>query len=399
MQYIPKRRENVLLTEQAIRERKIGEKITRLSDGGGLYLEIHLNGSRYWKLYYRNKLKKPSTTAIGKWPAMSLKEARAAAAAFKAGIMTEKEEPPGRKFGAIAQDWLAGTQLKNSLKERVQKKYYLDKIILPALGELNPDDITAKLILNEVLRPIEAEGRGETARRVKQVIGQIFKYAVILDEAKSDPTSVLKGVLQPLTVKHRAALTAPAEVGKLLDDIAAYSGSVSVEYALKILPYVFVRPGELRRAEWAEFDFSAKLWRIPAEKMKMRSPHLVPLSDQVMKLLEELKEYTGEGRYLFPGRAADKPISDMALTAALRYLGYSTEQVCPHGFRGMASTMLNERGYNSDWIERQLAHSERSGVRAAYNHADYLKERTRMMGEWADLLDSLRLNYRESRRL
>jgi integrase len=385
------------LSELFIKSLKVDDKIKKYTDGRGLFLEAHTNGSKYWKLKYRNRLKKSSTTSLGKWPEVSLKDARLAAANFKLHLIEIKNKET--KLKDLALDWYNHNKSSYSLKEQEKKQRVLNKYILPILGEYKPCEITTKLILKEVLQPLENRGYFDTVRKAKQILGQIFRYAITIDEAKDNPTSALAGALKPYKVKHRAAITAPEEVGRLLDDIGTYNGSVSVMFALKILPYVFVRPGELRHAEWSEIDFPAKLWRIPAEKMKMSAPHLVPLSEQVVTLMEELKKYTGNGKYLFPGRAAGKPISDAALTAALRYLGYSGERICPHGFRGMASTMLNELGYNSDWIERQLAHAERSGVRAAYNHADYLKERTRMMREWADLLDSLQRDYRESKGL
>ncbi|MDR2198967.1 MAG: site-specific integrase [Deltaproteobacteria bacterium] len=278
-------------------------------------------------------------------------------------------------------------------------RYYLDTYILPKLGLFSMEEITSKFILDEVLRPLETKDLIDTARRVKGVISNVFQYAITLSEIQHNPASDLGGLLKIKKTKHRATILDPLEIGRLLDDIASYNGTPSVEFALKILPYVFTRPGELRNVEWTEIDFIKKVWIIPAAKMKMRSQHCVPLSRQVLFLFEELKKYTGNGKYLFPGRAANKPISDVTLIAALRYLGYSSERICPHGFRALASTTLNELGYNSDWIERQLAHCERSGVRAAYNHADYLKERTRMMQEWADHLDKLCQDYLSSRKV
>ncbi|MDR2199926.1 MAG: site-specific integrase [Deltaproteobacteria bacterium] len=194
----------------------------------------------------------------------------------------------------------------------------------------------------------------------------------------------------PPQVTHRATIINPDKIGKLLAQINEYDGLPSVKFALRLLPYLFVRPGELRWAEWTEINLETAVWRIPADKMKMKTPHIVPLASQIIKIIEELKKYTGDSKYLFPGsRSISRPISDVTLTAALRYLGYSREEICPHGFRAMASTLLNEQGYNTDWIERQLAHSERNSVRASYNHAQYLPERKKMMQDWADYLDSL----------
>ncbi|MDR1038759.1 MAG: site-specific integrase [Deltaproteobacteria bacterium] len=221
-------------------------------------------------------------------------------------------------------------------------------------------------------------------------MSQILRYAVATGKAERDVTRDLTGALKPRTVTHRATIIDADQIRRLLVAIRCYGGTVQVSYALRILPYVFVRPGELRHAEWSEFDVDGSTWRIPAGKMKMRSPHLVPLASQVKTLLEELRAHTGKGRYLFPSpRTNDRPISDMAINAALRFMGFGKGEICGHGFRAMASTLLNEKGYGPDWIERQLAHCPRSGVRAAYNHAEYLPERRKMMQDWADWLDSL----------
>ena len=203
----------------------------------------------------------------------------------------------------------------------------------------------------------------------------------------------MRGALTPIRHTSFASITEPKEIGALLRDIDVYQGNIIVCAALRMAPYVFVRPGELRRAEWEEFNLEAKEpeWRIPASRMKMRKMHIVPLARQVVAILQDLHRYTGSGRYLFPSmRAKSAPISDVTLLAALRRMGYDKESMTVHGFRSMASTLLNEQGYNRDWIERQLAHGERNTVRAAYNYAEYLPERRRMMQEWADYLDELR---------
>jgi integrase len=240
-----------------------------------------------------------------------------------------------------------GGLLINILKrEQFRKKNYLFDIIYPVLGGLPVSAITPRLILEKVLRPIEAEGKNETTKRVKSLLSLIFRYGVASGQAESDPTRDLRGALLPVQVTHRPTITNAAQVGGLLTVIRSYTGTPAVAYGLKILPYVFVRPGELRHAEWGEFDFKDGLWRIPAGKMKMRSPHLVPLATQVLALLEELKEFTCFGPYLFPGaRSPNRPMSDMALSGALQRLGYAREEICPHGFRGMASTLLNEQGF------------------------------------------------------
>jgi integrase len=218
-----------------------------------------------------------------------------------------------------------------------------------------------------------------------------MRYAIATGRATRDPTADLRGALTPAQVRHRPALTDPAKVGELLRAIESYSGGLVVRCALQLAPLVFLRPGELRQAEWAEFDLEGALWRIPAARMKMREEHVVPLSEQAAAILRELRPLTGSGRFVFPGyRSRQRPMSDAAINAALRRMGYDKDTMTGHGFRAMASTRLNEMGWAPDVIERQLAHKERNKVRAAYNRAQYLEERTRMMQAWADYLDNLR---------
>lgn len=240
------------------------------------------------------------------------------------------------------------------------------------------------------MRRIESRGVLETAHRVLQQCGQVFRYAVATGRAERDPSTDLKGALPPVKVKHHASIVEPKLIGELLRAISRYSGSFITASALRFAPLVFARPGELRRAEWTEFDLDKAEWRIPASKMKMASTHIVPLSKQAMAIVEALKPVTGSGKYLFPSiRTATRPMSENTINAALRRLGYSGDEMTGHGFRSMASTLLNEQGWNRDAIERQLAHSERDGVRAAYNYAEYLPERREMMQAWADYLDEL----------
>ena len=246
-------------------------------------------------------------------------------------------------------------------------------------------------MLLEALRRIESRGAVDTAHRALQTCGQVFRYAIATGRAEHNIAADLKGALPPVRGGHFASVKEPAAVGGLLRAIDAYTGNVIVRAALRIAPYVLVRPVELRRAEWAEFNLDANEWRIPATRMKMRELHIVPLARQVMEILAELHQYTGGGRYLFPSmRANTATISDVTLLAALRRLGYGKDEMTVHGFRSMASTLLNEKGYNRDWIEKQLAHGERDTVRASYNFAQYLPERRKMMQEWADYLDELR---------
>ena len=262
--------------------------------------------------------------------------------------------------------------------------------MLPPFGNLPIKKVTPKIIL-EAVRVIEGRGCHETARRTLQCCGQIFRYAVASDLIESDPTPSLRGALVTVVEKHRASITDPKAVGPLMRALWGYEGSPVTAYALRLAPLTFVRPGELRHAEWSEFDTEAAEWRIPGIKMKMKEQHIVPLSRQALAVLEDLRPHTGGRRYLFPSeRTGERPMSENTVNAGLRRLGYSKEELTGHGFRSMASTLLNEQGWNRDAIERQLAHSERNGVRAAYNYAEFMPERRRMMQAWADYLDALR---------
>jgi integrase len=251
-------------------------------------------------------------------------------------------------------------------------------------------EITAVELL-DVLRRVEARGALETAHRIKQICGQVFRYAISTGRASRDPSADLRGALPPVRRTHHAAITKPTEVSALLVALSGYHGSLVVRCAMRLAPMVFVRPGELRKAEWAEIDLDGAIWRIPAERMKLRQEHLVPLSRQAVEILSDLRPLTGAGRYVFPSARTNlRPMSENAITAALRRMGYEQGTMTAHGFRTLASTLLNEQGWPSDAIERQLAHSERNGVRDAYNRAEYLEDRRRMMQKWANYLDELR---------
>jgi integrase len=241
------------------------------------------------------------------------------------------------------------------------------------------------------LRHLESQSKYETAQRTKQICGRVFRYGIASGYCSRDPSADLAGALVTPRTQHRAAITNPREVGALLRAIEGYQGNFATVCALRLAPLLFVRPGELRAAEWQEIDLDAAEWRIPAEKMKMGSAHIVPLAAQAITVLRELQPLTGHGRFLFPGqRSAKRPMSENTINAALRYMGYDKATMSAHGFRAMASTLLNELGYKPDVIERQLAHVERNKVRAAYNRASYLEERRQMMQQWADYLDNLK---------
>jgi integrase len=261
---------------------------------------------------------------------------------------------------------------------------------VPSLDALPIGQITAPEVL-AALRRIEADGRHETAHRVKQRIGQVFRYAIATGRAQRDPTADLRGALSPVVSKSHAAVTDPGRMGDLLRALHSYVGQPATAAALKLAPLLFVRPGNLRAMEWAELDLKAAEWRIPAGKMKSREEHVVPLPAQAVTILRELQPLTGRGRFCFPSlRTSDRPMSENTVNAALRRLGFDGDTMTGHGFRAMASTRLNELGWQPDVIERQLAHAERNKVRAAYNRAQHMAERQRMMQAWADYLDGLR---------
>jgi integrase len=265
-------------------------------------------------------------------------------------------------------------------------------LVYPYIGSRPIAKLGATDVL-KVLKRIEGRGIHETAHRTRQRCSQVFRYAVQTERAAHDVTADLRGALAPVVSEHHAAITEPVRIGELLRAIDGYTGHSATAYALKLAPLLFVRPGELRHAEWTEFDLDGPepQWRIPAEKMKMGEQHLVPLSKQALALLRELQPLTGRGPYVFPSiRSRTRPMSDNTVNAALRRLGYTSEEMTGHGFRSLASTCLNEQGYHPDLIELQLAHAERNKVRAAYNKAQRLPERRKMMEAWADYLDGLR---------
>lgn len=341
--------------------------------------------------------------SFGEYPAVSLKDARIRREEAK-GLLAKGIDPSEEKknakearisaerdsFENIALEWHKTKLALFSSKHKTTVLYRLNTYIFPIIGKKHIAKLETADILN-IVKPIEAKGNNETSRRVLQIISQVFRYAVITGRTKHNITADLHGALSPRKVTHRAAILEKDNVGFLLNAIDDYNGYIPLVCALKLAPLLFVRPGELRCAQWQEFDFENREWRIPAERMKMRKPHIVPLADQAIKILNELREVTGSGKYLFPSaRTETKPISDASMLNALRRMGYQKHEMSVHGFRSIASTLLNELGYNRDWIERQLAHGDKDEVRAAYNYAEYLPERRKMMEEWANYLDNLK---------
>ena len=391
------------LSDTAIRKAKPTDKPQKVTDGGGLYLLLNPNGSKWWRLKYRYEGKE-KLLSLGVYPDTGLADAREKrdaarkllAADIDPGFQRKAQKAAGEErlansFEVVANTWLEGQRrtLATVTFEKAERNFRV--LVYPWLGKRPVSEIEPPEVL-ACLRRIEAGGHHETAHRMKQRIAQVYRYAIAHGLAKSNPAADLSDALQPIASKSRAAITDPSEVGGLLRAIETFHGQFATTCALKLAPLVFVRPGELRKAEWPEFDLDAAEWRIPGEKMKMREEHVVPLSMQAVAILRELYPLTNTGRYLFPGaRDRKRPMSENTVNAALRRLGYDGETMCGHGFRAMASTRLNEMGWAPDVIERQLAHAERNKVRAAYNRASYLAERRKMMQAWADYLDGLRV--------
>ncbi len=323
-----------------------------------------------------------------------------------AGIDPSRERQEAREaavqamtFGEVADEWLERQQHVLAPVTFEKATWMLKTLVGPWLGKRPIAEIEPPELLS-VLRRIESRGKHETAHRTKQRCGQVFRYAIATGRAHRDPSADLRDALTPVRSQHRAAVTHPEQVGELLNAIDGFDGTFVVRSALQLAPLVFVRPGELRRAEWSEVDLDAAEWRIPAERMKMREAHIVPLSTQAVAILQELRPLTEHSRYVFPSiRTITRPMSDGTINAALRRLGYDSDQHVGHGFRAMASTLLNEMGWAPDVIERQLAHAPRNKVRAAYNRAQHLAERRKMMQAWADFLDGLRRKGRSSERV
>jgi len=296
----------------------------------------------------------------------------------------------GNSFEVVTLEWLEkqGNTITQQYRQRMQRRFERD--LFPYIGKRPVSEVEAPELL-AALQRIEKRGAIDTAHRLRGECGAMFRYAIATGRAKHDVAADLRGALTPYEKDHHASITSPSEIGALLRAMDGYQGTPEVRAALRLAPLAFVRPGELRRAEWNEFNLEAGEWRIPAAKMKMRSPHIIPLSVQALEVVRDLKLLTGSGQYLFPGvRSNRRPMSENTVNAALRRLGYTTEQMTGHGFRSMASTLLHERGWKHEAIERQLAHGDRDEVSAAYNYAEHLPERRRMMQSWADYLDTLR---------
>jgi integrase len=388
------------LKDLSVRKAKASSRPRKLSDGGGLHVLIQSTGSKLWRLAYRFAGKQ-KTLALGVYPTVSLEEARRHRDEAKKLLARSIDPSVQRKarhagkndtFRAVAEEVIAKLEREGRAQATLTKRRWLLDFAFSAFGDRPVADITARELL-ALLRQIEGRGHYETARRLRSTCGMVFRYAIATGRAERDPSVDLRGALTTPQVCHRATIVDPTGIGALLRAIEGFDGQPTTQAALRLAPYVFVRPGELRQAEWAEFNLDGAVWSIPAKKMKMRRPHRVSLARQSLAILRELKEITGSGRWLLPSvRTSARPISENTMNAALRRLGYGSEEICIHGFRGMASTLLNEMGrWNPDAIERQLAHQEANAVRRAYTHnAEFWSERVLMMQAWADYLDGLR---------
>lgn len=393
----------VALTDVAIRNAKPKDKSYKMGDSGGLYLFVTPAGGKLWRVKFRIA-DKEKVLSLGSWPAVSLAAARKerdkAKEALAVGLDPAREKQQakhrakiaaGDTFGEIGREYLDKRRREGMAERTLEKaEFHLSRLV-PSLGRLPVTDITAPDVL-AVLRVYEKQGKNETANRLLQLASRIFRYAVATARLTSDPTRDLRGAITAPRVKHFGAIIEPKRAGDLLRAIDSYEGMGITKFALQLAPHVFVRPGELRHAEWSEIDLDAAVWIIPAEKMKMRQPHRVPLSRQSVALLREIHTVTGPAGYVFPSvRTRTRPMSENTINAGLRRLGFSSDEMTAHGFRAMASTLLNESGkWSPDAIERALAHADSDGVRAAYHRGAHWQERVAMAQWWSDYLDQLR---------
>ena len=378
-------------------------KAYKLTDSGGLYLVVQPNGAKLWRMNYRYAGRQ-KTLSFGAWPEVGIAAARQKRDDAKKELASGLDPAAEKKLSAlarkiaadnnfktIAEEWLTKNEREGRAPITLSKIRWLLAMAYPMIGNLPISKITPQEVL-AVLRKVEATGRYESARRMRSVLSRVFRYGIATARADRDVAADLRGALITPKVAHLAAITTPGEAGGLMRAIEGYDGSEITGWALRLTPHLFVRPGELRSAEWSEIDRSAAVWSLPASKMKMRRPHRVPLSRQVLEMLDDLHKLTGHGKYLFPSfRSPLRCMSENTVNAALRRLGYSQEEMTAHGFRAMAATLLNEMGiWNPDAIEKQLAHLDASSVRRAYTRGEYWDERVRMMQHWSNHLDQLR---------
>lgn len=391
------------LTDTAIRAARPRDREYKLADGRGLYLLVTPAGGKLWRLKYRSHGVERKL-AFGKYPDVSLSAARKARdeartkavsgddpAAAKRRERVAAKLAAGTTFGAVALEYICKAEREGRAPATITKLRWARDWLQPAIGHRPVDQVEPHELL-AVLKKQEANGNLETARRTRAFASRVFRYAVSTARAKADPAGLLSGAVASPKPKNLSAIVKPKRIGELLRAIDAYGGAPVTRLALALSPHVFVRPGELRQAEWSEFDLEVKVWRIPAARMKKRREHVVPLSRQVLVIIEELRPLTGGGSLVFPAMGKqDRPLSENTATAALRRMGFGPEEMTAHGFRAMASTLLNESGkWHPDAIERALAHRDSDQVRAAYHRGAHWEERVRMAQWWSDTLDALR---------
>lgn len=389
------------LSEFAARKAKPREKPYKLTDGGGLYLHVQPGGSKLWRMKYRYHGKE-KLLSFGPYPLVPIADARRKRDEAKM-LLLDGTDPSAKKkqdrladeaqerqtFGLLADEYLERQRERGAAAATISKTTWLLKDLASPLSTRPVHEITSAEIL-DLLRKVEKSGRRETARRLRGTIGSVFKLAIVTLRAESDPTIALHGALLPPNSQGRAAITDEQEFGKLLQAIDDYDGWPTIKAALQFLILTCVRPGEVRGATRDEFDLGKAVWRIPAERMKMRQPHDVPLSKQALSIIEDTWRLSEGGKFVFPSiRSIHRPLSENAFNSALRRMGYGKDEVTAHGFRVTASSILNSRGYDPDVIEALLAHQDRNSIRRTYNRATYWDQRVLLMQEWANLLDKL----------
>lgn len=396
------------LKDIEIRALKARDKIYKRSDERGLYLEVHPSGSKLWRYKYSH-LGKDKRIALGRYPEIGLAEARRKRDDARQKLIEGVDPLADRKrekliaiykaantFGDVAKEYIDKMVREGRADTTITKANWLLEQLAPisadAVADLKPIEVLA------ALKRIEARGKHETARRCRSFASRVFRYAVATGRAETDPTSVLRGALITPKPKHHSALIEPDAVGELLRAIDAYSGNVMTRVAMQVAPHVMARPGELRQALWSEFDLEGAIWKIPAERMKMRRPHAVPLSRQVVAYLTDLHPLTGPDGYVFPAfHTSRRPQSENTINQAFRRMGYTVGEITAHGLRTTASTLLNESGkWSPDAIERSLAHADKDSIRGIYNRGRYWEERVAMHQWWSDYLDQLRHAYGSS---
>jgi integrase len=393
-----------MLTDTKLRAMKPRTGPYRVADTNGLCIEIRPSGGKVWRYRFRHA-GKASIVTLGEYPAMSLAVARAerdkARAVVRGGASpaqvakserAARMEKAGNSFLSVAMEFIAKREREGMTAGSVERARRLVEKDLASIGSLPVAEISAPSLL-AALRKMEKRGIVTSAHRARGLAGQVFRYAIATGRAQRNPATDLIGALERPQATHFASIVLPSKIGELLRAIYRYEGSPVTIAALKLAPLVFVRPGELRTAEWSEIDLDKAVWDISAEKMKMKQPHLVPLSEQAVAVLRDIYPLTGGGKYVFPGvRSVRRPMSENTINAALRYMGFDSDTMTGHGFRAMARTVLDEElGFPVDHIEHQLAHAVRDANGRAYNRTTHLPARRRMMQGWADYLDSLRL--------